>query len=211
MTAKLTNHKRTLNGIGLCLALFAVIGQLALVILNRQIDVFETIVRFFSYFTVLTNILVALYFLVQIFKFQPLIVLHKDSALTAITALILLVGLVYQFILRSMWQPHGFQMIIDEMLHSVIPLFVFLYWIFYAKHPDIKFKNLLIWLLYPFIYFVMVMIRGKFSGFYPYPFIDVSNIGYLKVFINFMILSIFVLMLMGALCSLARFFKQLKP
>lgn len=204
-----TNHKRnTLNIIGATMGWFAVLGQLVLIILNRQADVFETVIRFFSYFTILTNILVACYFTTQICNMKFLKFLKNDTSLTAITSFILIVGLVYQFVLRSVWQPTGWQMVIDELLHTLIPSYALLYWFFYVKLSSFNPRHLVSWLLYPFIYFAFVLLRGHFSGFYPYPFMDVQTIGYSKVIGNFMVLSAFVLVLMGLLYFLVRFLKK---
>jgi hypothetical protein len=41
--------------------------------------------------------------------------------------LILIVGLVYQVVL-GIWNPTGLQYIVDELLHTVIPLFMLGYW-----------------------------------------------------------------------------------
>lgn len=204
-----TNHKRnTLSIIGAIMGWFAVLGQLVLIILNRQADVFETVIRFFSYFTILTNILVACYFTAQICNIKILRFLKNDTSLTAITTFILVVGLVYQFVLRSIWEPTGWQMVIDELLHTIIPSYVLLYWFFYVKLSSFNPRHLVSWLLYPFIYFAVVLLRGHFSRFYPYPFIDIQQIGYPKVIGNFMVLSAFVLMLMGLLYFLVRFLKK---
>jgi hypothetical protein len=200
--------RNVLGSIGACLGWLAVIGQFILIIINRQADVLETTIRFFSYFTILTNILVTLYFTSQIFNLKTFKFLKNDSALTAITAFILIVGLVYQVVLRWIWQPTGFQMIIDELLHSVMPVYMLVYWFLYVNASNLKPRNLFAWLVYPFMYFIFIMIRGHFSNFYPYPFIDVSSIGYLKVFYNFMMLSLVALVLMGILYVLARFLKR---
>lgn len=204
-----TIHKRnTLNIIGAIMGLFALIGQLVLIILNRQAAIFETVIRFFSFFTILTNILVACYFTVQILNIKSVRFLKTDTALTAITSFILVVGLVYQFVLRFIWEPTGWQMVIDELLHTIIPIYVLLYWFFYVKLSGFNPRHLVKWLLYPFIYFAFVLLRGHFSGFYPYPFIDVQVLGYSKVFLNFIALSAFVMMLMGLLYVLARILKK---
>lgn len=173
--------------------------------LNRQADIFETVIRFFSFFTILTNILVACYFTVQILNIKSFRFLKTDTALTAITAFILIVGLVYQIVLRSIWEPTGWQMVIDELLHTILPTYVLVYWFFYVKLSSFNGQYLAMWLLYPFVYFVFVILRGHFSGFYPYPFIDVQELGYSKVFIIFMVLSAFVMMLVGILYLFARF------
>ena len=44
---------------------FAVLAQFYLIIENRVAPVTETIIRFFSFFTILTNILVAVYFTIR--------------------------------------------------------------------------------------------------------------------------------------------------
>lgn len=186
---------------GFLLGWIAIIGQFILLIQNRQADIPETIIRFFSFFTILTNILVALYFTsrISIFKNTSLSKLSNSGNLTALTAFILVVGLVYQIILRSTWKPTGFQIIIDELLHSVIPLFVFLYWMKFAAKNDLIFKNIKIWFWYPVGYFLFIIIRGHFSNFYPYPFVNVTEIGYTQVFINATIVSLFFLFIMGTL------------
>ncbi len=186
---------------GFLLGWLAIIGQFILMIQNRQVDIIETIIRFFSFFTILTNLLVVLYFTsrISIFKNTSLSKLSSNGTLTALTAFILVVGLVYQFILRGTWHPTGLQKIIDELLHSVIPLFVFLYWLKFANKNDLNFKNIKIWLWYPVIYILYIITRGYFSNFYPYPFVDVNTIGYPQVLINSVVISLLFLGIMGSL------------
>ncbi|MBC5834273.1 hypothetical protein G6N05_08200 [Flavobacterium sp. F372] len=193
--------RKYIDILGFLIGWLAIIGQFILMIQNRQADIQETIIRFFSFFTILTNILVALYFTsrISISKNTSLSRLTNSGNLTALTAFILVVGLVYQFILRGTWQPTGLQRIIDELLHSAIPLFVFLYWLKFANKTDLIFKNIKIWLWYPIGYFLYVIIRGHFSNFYPYPFVNVIEIGYSQVFINALIISLFFLFIMWVL------------
>jgi hypothetical protein len=143
-TQNQTTKRNLIDFLGFLLVWIAVIGQFILLIQNRQADIPETIIRFFSFFTILTNILVALYYTsrISIFKITYLSRLSKDGNLTALTAFILVVGLVYQIILRGTWQPTGLQRIIDELLHSVIPLFVLLYWLKFTNKADLIFKNI---------------------------------------------------------------------
>ena len=190
--------RKYLDIAGFLLGWLAIIGQFILMMQNRQADIPETIIRFFSFFTILTNILVALYFTSRISIFY-ISKSSKSVNLTALTAFILVVGLVYQIILRGTWQPTGLQKIIDELLHSVIPLFVFLYWLKFANKTDLIFKNIKIWFWYPIGYFLYIIIRGHFSNFYPYPFVNVTEMGYPQVIINSVIVSLFFLFIMGTL------------
>ena len=48
-------------------------------------------------------------------------------------------------------------------------------------------------MLYPFIYLIAILARGHVSGFYPYPFVDVTQLGYPKVLVNsLMVVLVFV-------------------
>lgn len=192
------------------LSWFAIIVQFILMIQNRQADIFETIIRFFSFFTILTNILVGLYFTSKAFCLTrgPFSLFRKEGALTAITAFILIVGLIYLVALRNIWTPTGLQFIIDELLHTVIPLFVLFYWYLNIKNSVPTIKSLIIWLLYPIFFLLFVLVRGHFSGFYPYPFLNVDNIGYQQTFINIGIIFGVALIVMGTLFLIKKTFTK---
>ena len=189
--------KRALAVLFALIGWFAVIAQFYLLFENRVASVPETIIRFFSFFTILTNIFVATYFSVVAFNRKIDALVNQTGTLTAVTLYIVIVGLIYQVILRELWEPQGLQKIVDELLHTVIPSLVLIYWFIYEK-KTVTYKQIPKWLLYPFIYFIYILIRGYFSGFYPYPFVDVSKVGSGKVFNNSLLL-LFLFATMAAL------------
>ncbi|MDI6034670.1 Pr6Pr family membrane protein [Flavobacterium sp. LB2P84] len=172
---------------------FAVVLQLYLIILNRVVSLPETIVRFFSFFTIQTNILVAVCFAFLWLKPKSKwgLFFLKPKKTTAITLYITIVGLVYNVILRFSWAPTGLQKVVDELLHSVIPILVLLYWILFVPKKELEFKNIFPWLIFPLGYLIYTLIRGAFFNFYPYPFVDVNVLGYSAVLLNsfFMLLA----------------------
>ena len=167
---------------------FAVLAQFYLIIENRVAPVTETIIRFFSFFTILTNILVAVYFTIKALGRDQL---DKAGLLTAITVYITIVGLVYQVLLRHIWQPTGLQMVVDELLHSVNPLLVISYWYLFEKKFFVHYKEVFKWMIYPVVYLLYILTRGSFSGFYPYPFINFSEIGISQTLLNGLFLLLF--------------------
>jgi len=172
--------------VGFSIGWFAVIAQFFLMLEKRQADVLETIIRFFSFFTILTNILVALFLTISVFRLNkfPFNLFLAKGTLTAITAFILIVGLVYQIVLRQIWEPTGLQYIVDELLHTIMPLFMLGYWFFNIRKEDLLLKPVLNWLLYPTMYLIFIMIRGYISGYYPYTFLNIEEIGYESTIIN---------------------------
>lgn len=174
-------------------AWFSVLIQYFLMIENRVASIYETTIRFFSFFTILTNLLVALYFTFFLLqkKNSYKSIVNKPGTLTAVTVYITIVGLVYQIILRPIWDPKGLQKVVDELLHSAIPIFVIIFWYLYEEKKSITYQQILKWLIYPVIYLIFILIRGDFSNFYPYPFVDVTNLGLKNVLINSAALTVF--------------------
>ena len=181
-----TKAKQTFLIAGVAITWFAVLLQFYLIILNRVESVPETIIRFFSFYTILTNILVAVCFMVLLVKpnSRLSIFFSQTSVLTATAIYIFVVGLIYNLVLRQIWSPVGFQRLADELLHVVIPLMFILYWYLFKPKGRLEWKNAFPWLIYPFFYAVFVLFRGALSGFYPYPFIDANILGFKKVLLN---------------------------
>jgi len=162
---------------------FALTVQYYLMLETSKLLFWETTARFFSYFTIVTNLLVTVYFTYQALRNNPTKP-ENSGILSAVTVYILMVGLIYQILLRQTWNPEGMQRIVDETLHTVIPVLVLVYWFFYENKKALNYRMIPKWAVYPLLYFVYILIQGSFSGFYPYPFIDVAQLGLLKVLIN---------------------------
>jgi hypothetical protein len=187
--------KKNLSILFAIIAWFAVLTQYYLMIENRVASIGETTIRFFSFFTILTNSLVAIYFTLSFSKEKKgfLTIINKPGTLTAITVYITIVGLVYQIILRHIWEPKGLQMIVDELLHTLIPILVIIFWYLYESKSLVSYSQIPKWLIYPLIYLIYILVRGAFSDFYPYPFVDVGSLGLSKVLINsILLLGLFV-------------------
>lgn len=170
-------------------AWFALSLQLYILISNTPgngMTSWEAVARFFIFFTILSNLLVAasltITLLIPYSKAGRYF--SKPSVTASIALYILIVGLVYNSILRNLWSPAGLQRLADELLHVAVPVFYFLSWLFFAPKQGLQFRHAFYWLSFPAIYIVYALLRGKLEGFYPYPFIDVNKLGYGTVAIN---------------------------
>ena len=165
----------------------------------------EGIVVFFGYFTVLTNLFVALT------ATLPLIAgfsglgrwFGKPTVLGCATTSILIVGITYHFLLRNIWQPQGLQLLADIVLHYVVPILAFAYWLVFPPRSKLGILAPLAWCLYPMGYFVYVFARGKLLGSYPYYFIDVTSIGYRQAMLNSFGLLVAFIVLGAAVLAVA--------
>jgi hypothetical protein len=64
-----------------------------------------------------------------------------------------------------------------------VPGLFTIYWFFLPKKA-LRWNLVFPWLLYPFVYLVIALIRGSIDGFYPYPFLNATEIGFSQVIKN---------------------------
>ncbi|GEC78271.1 Pr6Pr family membrane protein [Flavobacterium aquatile] len=185
------NKSNNISVLMFILCWFTVILQLVLIIINRQASIVETLIRYFTFFTILSNILVAFVFTAESLQSNLLKFFARSNTQVAITVYIFVVGFVYNTILRFIWQPKGWDKVADELLHLVIPIVYILFWYFKFSKQTINYKSIFGWLLFPMIYIIVVMIRGYFSNYYPYPFLNVSDLGFAKVLYNAIYMTLF--------------------
>ena len=195
--------RRNFDLIGAITAAAAVLGQGVLMLANLQTDPLEGLLRFVSYFTILTNTLVAVYYGMH-HRYGERAWVTRPGALTAVTAFILIVGIVYQVVLRWTWSPTGWQWVVDELLHSVVPIYALIYFVLFVGREDLRFRSVLPWMAYPLVYFALVLLRGSVSGFYPYPFVDVTTLGYPRVWQNALFITGFALLVIAVLILLGK-------
>lgn len=180
------NRAKIFQAVMVALGWFALAGQFYINATSKLTPFPEMTIRYFSYFTIQTNLVVAVCFSCLLFAPRSAAgtFFSRQQTQAAITVYILIVGLIYNTILRFLWAPTGLQKIVDELLHSVIPILALIYWLAFAKKDALQWKNVWSWLIYPFAYIIYVLIRGSISGFYPYPFINTTQLGLNKVMAN---------------------------
>jgi hypothetical protein len=164
----------------------------------RGFDTFEAIGRLAAYLTNLTALLVALCFSCVALRVRawPGRFLNRAATLSAVTVYIVFVGIAYNMLLRHLWTPHGYRALINESLHSLIPLLCTVYWLLFVPRFTLSARERLAWLVYPLGYIAITFWRGSETDFYPYPFIDAGQLGYAQALVNSALLLAAFVMLM---------------
>ncbi|HEY0662792.1 MAG TPA: Pr6Pr family membrane protein [Lysobacter sp.] len=154
-------------------------------------------IRFFSYFTILSNLLVLLATGTAAFAPQSRLARFFESPrVRAGIALYIGVTLaIYSTILRHLWQPQGAQWWADSALHYAVPVLYLAWWLCCVPHGRVAWNDLPRWLLFPLGYVSWVFLRGQWVAEYPYPFLDVGAHGRAIVLRN--ALGVFALFLLA--------------
>ncbi|WP_312164112.1 Pr6Pr family membrane protein [Phenylobacterium sp.] len=152
-------------------------------------------VNFFSYFTILSNLLAAIALSAPVVAPASPIgrFVGAPAVRTAIVLYTSVTAATYIVVLQGLWRPQGLQWVADTTLHYVTPALFLIDWLVFTPKGTLRAASPLPWLLFPLAYGVYSLARGPLSGFYPYPFLDVSQLGMSKVLVNLALMSLFFL------------------
>ncbi len=162
---------------------------------------------YLGYFTVLTNIFVALVATAGSLGRNNATWswMYRASVVGCATTAIIIVGLGYHFLLRKIWAPQGAQWVADILLHYVVPLGTLLHWLMYDPTKRLAAWAPIAWCWYPLVYLAYALARGEILGLYPYPFIDVPALGYPQALANAAGLLVAFIVVGFVVIGLARF------
>ncbi|CAN5448877.1 Pr6Pr family membrane protein [soil metagenome] len=153
-------------------------------------EMFIRLVRFFSFMTILTNIIVALAYILPLIasssKARKLFA--TPNAQCAVCMYIVMVCVGYHFMLSKLYTLVGLQYYVDRGLHYVVPVLYVLFYLLFVKKGTLVYRNIYKWLMFPFVYLVYVVVRGFITNDYPYPFLNFSKHEASKVFTSIAIL-----------------------
>ena len=154
-------------------------------------------VRYFSFFTILSNLLVALVAASAAMggNWTPMRYLRTPRIRGLAALCIAVTGLVYFTVLRSLWHPLGPQLIADRSLHYVIPVLYLVWWLALLPHGTLGWRDALRWLWFPLVFALWTFVRGAIVDEYPYPFLDVGRLGYPAALLNAALVAVLFLAL----------------
>jgi hypothetical protein len=156
--------------------------------LVKNLPVAGHLIDYFSFFTIETNLLVALGLTIYCARPQAEQFSTRPSVKSALVVYIIIVGVVYAVLLRNLWHPHGVQLLADLVLHDAIPFLYPLYWLAFLPKGSLRWSDPASWLVFPVLYFLYSMLRGAAFGIYLYPFFDVAQLGFARVSMNAIVL-----------------------
>lgn len=150
---------------------------------------------YFTYFTILSNILVAviltMLFLNPLRDGKVFRVLRLDTVL-----MITVTGVVYNLVLAADSKNVGWQVVANSLEHQITPILTVLVWLLVGPRGWVNLRTIAWAFALPIGWLVYALIRGAIIGAYPYPFLDVVRFGYGTVFINVLGIIVFALVIL---------------
>ncbi len=166
--------------------------------------VFSAAVRvwnYLSFFTIWSNILVTvtawLFFRDPQRHGRLMSVVHLASLI-----MITVTGLIYAIVLAPIWSPTGFAKVADQTLHYLVPVLAVLSYIVVGPRPRFGWRVLWQMIPIPLVWAAYTVVRSPFIGYpkdgitrhwWPYHFINVDDLGYGKVLVNMLGVTVLLL------------------
>jgi hypothetical protein len=137
----------------------------------------------FAYFTTQSNLLVGLAAL--------LLALRLDRSSTAFRVLrlcglvaITVTGIVFHAVLAQLLDLQSWARVGNDLVHTVVPVVAVVGWLMLGPRRLASARVVWLSLIFPVLWLAFTLIRGAIIGWYPYPFIDVTHLGYDDVALN---------------------------
>ena len=183
-------------------ALFALVGwgalglQYGLMLATPEGDPFALTLNFFSFFTILTNVLVAIALTLPVIAPETPAGRWavSESVRAGVTLYAVVVGLVYHVLLHATWNPQGWSLVANLLLHYVMPIAILADWLIFTTKGRLRGIDALKWLTFPLIYGVWTLIHGYSADWWPYWFVNVSELGLARAALYFAALLVFFLL-----------------
>jgi hypothetical protein len=162
--------------------------------------------RLLFFFTIDSSLFVLILFTIKLLSGKKAGWISENPVLTgAVTINILVTGIVFILMLRSFESTFGPVLYAGNiMLHYILPLLCLTYFMIYTKDEKILYRDIFYWTIFPVVYFLVTILRGAYTGMYPYPFIDARVLGYSKVFLNSLFILTFIIILSFVLVSVKK-------
>ncbi len=144
----------------------------------------------FAFFTIQSNLLVAVSALLTGLDPDRDTTVRRVLRLTALVAMSV-TAVVYHAVLAGLTELSGWALLGDQLVHTVVPLLALLGWVLFGPRGWTGWRVVLLSVVFPLLWLAFTLVRGPLvGGFWPYPFVDVDELGWAQVLLNCAVVAV---------------------
>jgi len=145
--------------------------------LNRALNVF-------AFFTIQSNVIVGVACLLLVVNPERSSAVFAVFRLTGVVA-ITVTFVVFHVALSRLLDLDTWAQTANQLQHTVVPVLAVVGWLAFGPRGLTSARVARLTVVFPLLYIIFTLVRGPLaSDFYPYPFVDVSALGYARVAVN---------------------------
>jgi hypothetical protein len=161
------------------------------------------VLNLLCFFTIQSNLLVgATSVLLAVRPDRPSTV-FRTLRLDAVLA-IAVTGVVFRVAIAPHQQLTGAAAVADFLLHTVSPVLCVLGWLLFGPRSPLPRRIVGLAMVFPLCWLAFTLVRGALVDFYPYTFLDVTELGYAPVVGSCVLVAVLFLALAGGAAVLDR-------
>ncbi len=183
----MTNAKKPYRILFAFLVWFGLISQYVVVAESGEYDSLAVATfSFFGFLTVWSNLFVALAITAPLLGGTGRLAEFFDAPNTRAAVLLYMsfVGVSFHILLAHIYNPDGIAGVANFLMHTLVPILYLVDWLLFSRKRGVTYAAIPFWLIFPVVYGVWSIIQGLVLGKFPYPFVDVVELGYSGVAIN---------------------------
>ncbi|HWT52048.1 MAG TPA: Pr6Pr family membrane protein [Caulobacter sp.] len=149
-------------------------------------------VEFFSYFTILSNVLAAAALTAPLVRPAGRLAIwaERSGPRTAIATYLTITAVVYHTMLAGQSNPQGLRFVANVILHTLTPLSYLADLALRGGRGEARWIAAAKAMAFPALFGVWTLLHGALSGWYPYPFMNVIKRGYPAVTLTMVEMSL---------------------
>lgn len=168
------------------------------------------VANLFTFFTILTNLIVAVTGVWLAVAPASSAFLLRVLRLDALLG-IMVTGAVYWTLLAHLNSYVGAEWVANQLFHTVSPLLVVAGWLLFGPRRLVDGRVVVVAVAYPVAWLAFTLVRGAMIGWYPYPFIDVIDLGYARALLNCLGITVLFAALAVAVWQVDRLLSRRTP
>lgn len=149
-------------------------------------------VEFFSYFTILSNMLAAAALTAPLIAPSSRFATWAEQSgpRASIATYLTITAVVYHALLASQWNPQGLRLVADTLLHTVTPAAYLADVALRGGQGEARWIAAAKAMAFPALFGAWTLVHGALAGWYPYPFMNVTKRGYPAVVLTMVEMSL---------------------
>ena len=152
------------------------------------------------FFTIQSNLLIGVIFLLYSISDKPFI----KNIIGGPIVYISITFLGFFIMIEKFWDPVGVSLVGSIFNHYIVPFLSLTFIFLFKKNFEFKSRDIKLWIIYPLLYLIFLLIYGSISSDYIYTFLDLNTISTIQFIITVLLIIMIFIILSLSLIFISR-------
>ena len=162
----------------------------------------------FAFFTIDSNLIIGAVCLLLAIRLDRTSPVFHVVRLTGLVAIVI-TGIVFHVAIANLLELDGWAQAANQLQHTIVPVMSVVGWLMFGPRGHATRTYAVVALTFPVLWMIFTISRGAAIHWYPYPFINVDDLGYVRVAVNSVWIAVLFFAIAGGAVALDKFLMRL--